>query len=135
MNVISSLFNFIGNKIGNVSMGTTATTLTGAIAEHESDINGIKDNPSLKWKTVSEEVTIVPGGSLITLSTQFPTLSGYGRQIFNVRCASNNIFCTGYKYDTDGVTPQLRMHSLASSTVTIYVNLVYLYLSNDCTWN
>lgn len=33
MNVLSSLLNFIGNKIGNTPMGTVATTLTGAIAE------------------------------------------------------------------------------------------------------
>lgn len=41
MNVISSLFSFLADKIGNVTMGTTATTLTGAIAEHESDISTI----------------------------------------------------------------------------------------------
>jgi len=33
MTLISSLLNFIANKIGNISMGTTATTITGAIAE------------------------------------------------------------------------------------------------------
>lgn len=33
MTIISSILNFIANKIGNVSMGTSATTLTGAIAE------------------------------------------------------------------------------------------------------
>lgn len=33
MNVLSSILNFIANKIGNVSMGTSASTLTGAIAE------------------------------------------------------------------------------------------------------
>lgn len=33
MNRISSLFHFIGEKLGNVSMGTTAATVTGAIAE------------------------------------------------------------------------------------------------------
>jgi len=33
MNVLSSLLNFIADTIGNVSMGTSATTLKGAIAE------------------------------------------------------------------------------------------------------
>ena len=33
MNVLSSILNFIADTIGNVSMGTTATTLKGAIAE------------------------------------------------------------------------------------------------------
>lgn len=32
---------YIWNKIGTASMGTTATTITGAIAEHEQDISGL----------------------------------------------------------------------------------------------
>ena len=31
-------------KIGNTTMGTTATTLTGAIAEHEGDISNLNSN-------------------------------------------------------------------------------------------
>lgn len=34
------------NKIGNTSMGTTAQTLTGAIAEHESDISALNGKTS-----------------------------------------------------------------------------------------
>lgn len=30
----------LNTKVGNATMGTTATSVTGAIAEHESDING-----------------------------------------------------------------------------------------------
>lgn len=43
-NKLSSILAFIGEKIGGVTMGTTATTLTGAIAEHESDIATINSN-------------------------------------------------------------------------------------------
>lgn len=42
---------YIWNKIGTASMGTTATTITGAIAEHESDIS------TLNSKTESSAVT------------------------------------------------------------------------------
>lgn len=41
MNVLSSLLNWIGNKIGNVTMGTSATTLTGAIAETYNRTRGV----------------------------------------------------------------------------------------------
>lgn len=34
----------LNSKIGNTAMGTTATTLTGAIAEHESDISTLNSN-------------------------------------------------------------------------------------------
>ena len=53
MNRISSLFNFIANKLGNVSMGTTATTVTGAIAEHESDITSILNDISISTTRLS----------------------------------------------------------------------------------
>lgn len=36
----------LANKIGNSSMGTTATTVTGAIAEHEGDITALNSNLS-----------------------------------------------------------------------------------------
>ena len=39
------------NKIGNTSMGTTAQTLTGAIAEHESDITALNGNLEVKALT------------------------------------------------------------------------------------
>lgn len=42
MTVISSILNFIANKIGNISMGTTATTLTGAIAEINAKSTGVQ---------------------------------------------------------------------------------------------
>ena len=42
---------YIWNKIGTASMGTTATTITGAIAEHESDISTLNSKFSIKTKT------------------------------------------------------------------------------------
>lgn len=39
MNILSSMLTFIAEKIGSTTMGTTATTLTGAIAENRADID------------------------------------------------------------------------------------------------
>ncbi len=41
------------NKIGNTSMGTTAQTLTGAIAEHESDITALNGKFAYRDYTVT----------------------------------------------------------------------------------
>ena len=38
---------YIWSKIGTASMGTTATTITGAIAEHESDISTLNSKTAL----------------------------------------------------------------------------------------
>ena len=53
------------NKIGNTSMGTTAQTLTGAIAEHESDIT------ALNGKTASIEARF---GSFLPTNTNIDNL-------------------------------------------------------------
>lgn len=53
MNVLSSMLSFIAEKIGSTTMGTTATTLTGAIAEHESDISTLNTNNTNTTLSVS----------------------------------------------------------------------------------
>lgn len=49
----------INNKLGSVTMGTTATTVTGAIAEHESDISGI--NTKIGSTTMGTTATTLTG--------------------------------------------------------------------------
>jgi len=48
---------YIWNKIGTASMGTTATTITGAIAEHESDISTLNSKLKVKEYTSSSGFT------------------------------------------------------------------------------
>lgn len=47
MNVLSSMLKFLIEKVGNTAMGTTATTLTGAIKELLDKITGRK----IIWRT------------------------------------------------------------------------------------
>ena len=68
---ISTMFKnirYLWKLLGNTSMGTTATTITGAIAEHESDISGLNskiDTINLKSVTrVAAEVTTGPSGNI-----------------------------------------------------------------------
>ena len=49
----------ISSKIGNTSMGTTATTVTGAVAEHEQDISGI--NSKIGNTSMGTTATTVTG--------------------------------------------------------------------------
>ena len=53
----------INNKIGSTTMGTTATTITGAIAEHEGDISTLNSN--LTWQSVT-----LTAGSDVTINSQ-----------------------------------------------------------------
>ena len=63
MNRISSLFNFIANKLGNVSMGTTAQTITGAIAELKSSVTTLQTKPALKYYFFSTGSRSWPAGA------------------------------------------------------------------------
>lgn len=52
----------IRKKIGDTALGTTATTITGAIAEHEQDISGLNSNLSY---------ASIRGADVLTLSSAF----------------------------------------------------------------
>ena len=61
----------VNTKIGNTTMGTTATTLTGAIAEHEGDIGNL--NTAIKRNIFTVEGTLISNvsssGNIFTQST------------------------------------------------------------------
>ena len=89
MNRISSLFNFIANKIGNVTMGTTATTITGAIAEHESEISTLSENTSIEPVRLSDCNDATDPRKIYSTNpdtTNRPSTGGY----FFIRCLGGN---------------------------------------------
>lgn len=71
MTIVSSILNFIANKIGNTSMGTTATTLTGAIAEVNAKTSTVQTaswsdiHPQGSATNVLAEFTCEPGKYLV----------------------------------------------------------------------
>ena len=133
MNRISSLFNFIANKIGNVSMGTTATTITGAIAEHEGDITSIKNNPDIKWYRFSvysdgeSSRSWPPGATTVTVNVP-RTPSGYTSWVFGVRSTSR--FVT-YTWTNTSGSVTIHVYNSNSSAVTCYVNGFAVFLKNS----
>lgn len=58
-NNVQDAIDEVQDEIGNTSMGTTATTLTGAIAEHESDITTLNSKLTTSFiiKRYSTEIT------------------------------------------------------------------------------
>ena len=100
MNRISSLFNFIANKLGNVSMGTTAQTITGAIAELKSSVTTLQTKPALttlqtkpalKYYFFSTGSRSWPAGAS-SFTVQIPaTPSGYYLWAMHPRSTNRNI--------------------------------------------
>lgn len=128
MNRISSLFNFIANKLGNVSMGTTATTITGAIAEHEGDITGIKNSPAIKWYQFSSGSHSFPSGaSTITINVP-ATPSGYTSWLVGARSTSRLVTFT-WTYSSGTIT--INAYNSSSSATTCYINGIVGYFNNN----
>lgn len=132
MNRISSLFNFIANKIGNVSMGTTATTLTGAIAEHESDITILRNKPAIKYYFFSTGSHSWPAGAS-SFTVQIPaTPSGYTLWAMHPRSTNRNVTFI-LAFSSGQIT--INAYNASSAAVTGVVNgyAIYLNTSNALT--
>lgn len=72
MNKLSSMLKFLVESIGNTAMGTTATTLTGAIKELLDKITGRK----IIWRTYTfSDIGI--GANLVSSAARNIAYSGY----------------------------------------------------------
>lgn len=77
---VKTALDSIDSTIGNTAMGTTATTITGAIAEHESDISTLNGKSTLTLtRTENTHVT----------AQNFNRLSAY--KSGNVLCLNGNL--------------------------------------------
>ncbi len=101
----------LANKIGNSSMGTTATTVTGAIAEHESDITAL--NGKFTFVKVDGDLGALAAGAagFSTISVTIP--SGY---ITTGICTVNKKHIAG----AAGLTIHGNVMSGLSGTATVY---------------
>jgi len=94
MNRISSILNFIANKLGNVTMGTTATTITGAIAEHESEISTLQSNVSVATVLLSNCNAATDPRKIYVTNGDTTNKPSTGGSYFYVRCfASSGNYC------------------------------------------
>lgn len=133
MNILSSLLNFIANKIGNVNMGTSATTLTGAIAEHETQINSLAvNNPAIFWHTGTYTGTLTSTNQWLNTDFSFPSRTGYTRIVVRVSCDTSNAVVTGYDVKSNKVA--FRMHRFSDSSTTVTVTFLAAYVKDSLQW-
>ena len=126
MNRISSLFNFIGNKIGNVSMGTTATTVTGAIAELKSAVTALQTKPAFKYYFFSTGSRSWPAGAS-SFVVQIPTTpSGYYLWAMHPRSTNRNVTFV-LAFGSGQIT--INAYNASSAAVTGVVNGYAIYLN------
>ena len=92
---------YIWSKIGTALMGTTATTITGAIAEHESDISTLNSNTELSI-TAATNVTIssashvyLCGGKYLYLAVKGHTTAAVSNSDLFSFSGNKNIIVSG----------------------------------------
>ena len=78
MNDLSSILNWIGNTIGNSALGTTATTLKGAIAELADRTTKKTANPQLTTDGAEPwwpETTLTKVGNVVECKLRFSIIA------------------------------------------------------------
>ena len=78
---LKTIIDAINTKIGNTAMGTTATTITGAIKEHETDISTLNGKTDLSssftnsLSTAPESVSIIKKGNVVHVVIMYPSIT------------------------------------------------------------
>lgn len=130
MNRLSTILKSIINVIGNVTMGTSATTLTGAIAEHETQLTELQTSPSIKWYYFSTGTQTWASG-LSTYTVTIPTaLSGYYRWVVGDRSTNRNVSYI-WAFGGNGTTLTLYVYNSSSSSASGVIGGMIIFVNND----
>ena len=104
-------------RIGNTSMGTTATTVTGAIAEHEGDISGI--NTTIGSTTMGTTATTLTGA----IAEHEGDISGINTTIGNTSMGTTATTLTGaiaeHEGDISGINTTIGNTSMGTTATTL----------------
>lgn len=110
LNRISTMIKnvrYIWSKIGTASMGTTATTITGAIAEHETDISGLNSNlniPSYFLAMAAKTNITIPVAPDSSLQISW-FIGNEPKGIVLLRIPANSTLATLYLGDSSNIKP------------------------------
>lgn len=133
---VKTALDSIDSTIGNTAMETTATTLTGAIAEHESDISQLNSNLDhlVKLKTVSYEYSIPANGNLTITGSQMGVDawdSGYTHLAIRGFSTGNNTAMIRTILGNVGSGTMAILHNIGSSTTTGTLTLVFVLIKSS----
>lgn len=133
MNKLSSMLTFLINKIGNTTLGTAATTITGAIAEvfakaskTETDLSEYMIRIALN---TGEHSTAAGTGTINYNYTISDEAIPAGYKPFEVRCATNGGAAGWYNFypcacdfvdGTNNMTVNLRFQDRNGNPGTLY---------------
>ena len=116
--------------IGSTSMGTTATTITGAIAEHEADLTELNGKLStiIGYKTVEiGTVTILSGGYLSLNSYRPAAPTGYSFMFAMINGYTSTTAKTAFTVTDDGTW----LIGTGGDTIT-GLKVDYYYIRTGC---
>ena len=116
------------NKIGNTSMGTTAQTLTGAIAEHEGDISALNGKWVVETKTLSVPNVAAGATQWVTSSIAKSGYTAVGAVGWYFAGGTANSFLFPYSMRVVGNNSSVAVRNLgidASSGVSMQIDVLY----------
>lgn len=124
----------IESLIGTTTLPTTAQTLTGAIAEHETDISTLNGNMISIFKSVDISVSnvSVPANGQV-LAGQTPNISGYtcigAKFVWGGSETSTNVSPTGLQYQSSN--NRIRFINTSSSAISVSGTLTFYFVKTS----
>lgn len=115
---------YIWSKIGTTSMGTTATTITGAIAEHESDISTLNGKTNFSTVSVIGTAKTIAANGTEWISVPFPT-SGTAIAVVGYYL-NGGTACSVYAFYLGSSNAQFALRNYYSSALTITITAYFL---------
>lgn len=133
MNKLSSMLTFLVNKIGNTALGTTATTLTGAIAETFTKASKTETDLSQYMIRVAKNcgaLSPVEGTGTIDAYIDITNDIPSGYVAFDVRCVltqNYEFYCWKCDFNNEALTQvNLRLQKRSGVGGTIYPWIVII---------
>lgn len=111
-----SAIDTINTKLGSTTMGTTATTVTGAIAEHESDISTLNSNCQKKITIATQTNLEITNGYVLI---NYPTGCNSTSHEYVIKPMYDNASLIGWtavlQYRTNDIVAYVRLGSTTPS--------------------
>lgn len=129
MNTLSSILSFIANKVGNVAMGTSAATLTGAISETYARTRSVFTKGTYSSQTLYGVTGFMGVSGNVYLTIPLAVASDVSTiAVTSLQCSIRSVSGT-YLGGSGGV--ELKNYISGDPSIRTRQPLVYIHLQNS----
>lgn len=133
---LKTIIDAINTKIGNTAMGTTATTITGAIKEHETDISTLNGKTTTAFKILpyNKAYTINANSALTLSANDFDVSAPTGYTpvgIVQFTSGNGDVYVRAVNAAATGTSGMLYLKNISSSSISVTAYMQILYVKTS----